>query len=86
MDMKKALTFLQDHDGDFSSKRLGMVLLILFLGIAILFHYQQQVINDLEDLIKWMGGFVASEQVSRFAPGSNTQQETSQPLGPEPYE
>jgi len=77
------MTFLrqifQDIDGCYSSKRAAFfVFVALFVGIAVLLCFHavdaaavpvlQASQDRAADLIKWLGGFIVSEQAVKFAP------------------
>jgi len=70
---------MQDIDGSPSSKRwLLFILLLMFLIITLfilvgvvpqnLVGVAAATQDKLVDLIKWIGGFVASEQITKLAP------------------
>jgi hypothetical protein len=70
---------MQDIDGSPSSKRwLLFILLLMFLIITLfilvgvvpqnLVGFADATQDKLVDLIKWIGGFVASEQITKLAP------------------
>ena len=87
----------QDIDGGYSAKRMVLfVLLFVFLILVsaeVIFNagIGQNILDSVTDLIKWMGGFVASEQVTKFSGFSHPEDKIkipppSQPLPFEPYE
>ena len=90
---------IQDIDGGISAKRVTLfVLLFLLVGLIIaqvLFHVPvaQTMLDSVIDLLKWIGGFVASEQLTKFSK-SNTVSvnldkpptNSTLPWGQEPYE
>lgn len=77
--MKFFAEIFQDIDGSFSAKRTVLfvfVLLFVALTVAVYFHqvgkdalgFIQGALDKITDLIKWMGGFVAAEQATKFRP------------------
>ena len=77
------MTFLhqifQDIDGCYSSKRVAFfIFVMLFVGIAALLCLHavdaavlpllQAIQDHVTELIKWLGGFIVSEQAVKFAP------------------
>ena len=72
----------QDIDGTLSSKRviaISLVSLFISCYVALFFGFvdpalgtqAQGLIEKLSDLIKWVIGFIASEQAVKFAKGNN---------------
>ena len=77
--MKFLTEIFQDIDGGYSAKRTAFfVFVALFVALTLLVYcrmvpeavlgFVQGALDKLTDLIKWMGGFIASEQASKFAP------------------
>lgn len=69
----------QDVDGGYSAKRTAFFLfiaafLLLIGGVALhqvpdgALEFVKGAIEKLQDLIKWMGALIASEQLTKFAP------------------
>ena len=68
----------QDIDGCYSSKRTAFfIFVILFVVLTVLLYFRRfdaaaiplmrDAQDHLTDLIKWLGGFIVSEQVTKFA-------------------
>jgi hypothetical protein len=61
---------MQDREGGYSAKRLGMfALLVTFISVVIgnvFFEYKvdANVLASLVTVITWFGGFIASERLS----------------------
>jgi Flp pilus assembly protein TadB len=70
------LEFVQDIDGGLSSKRLmafTLGLLIMLVYICVLFggmpltEQGERLVTGAVDLLKWIVGFIATEQATKFA-------------------
>lgn len=77
--MKFFPEIFQDIDGGYSAKRTAFFIFVaLFVMIALLLYFRavpkdaiplmQGTQDRLTDLIKWIGGFIAGEQATKFAP------------------
>lgn len=77
--MKFLPEIFQDIDGSFSAKRTAFFIFIVMLMILTLMLFVHTVPearipaiqssqDKLVDLIKWIGAFIAGEQLTKFAP------------------
>lgn len=77
--MKFFSEIFQDVDGGYSAKRTAFFLLIFLFVVVILAGYFQTIpapmtaymqgaLDKITELIKWIGGFIAGEQATKFAP------------------
>jgi hypothetical protein len=74
------IEFCQDINGHLSSKRLlafalGLLLFLVyasvFFGGMTLTEQSERLLDDIADLLKWIVGFIATEQATKFARGKD---------------
>lgn len=72
---KFASEMMQDTEGGYSAKRLGLFVLIatfiilVFLNVLGGFPVSDKILDSVVTMVTWMGGFIAAEKLPNVLPG-----------------